>query len=75
MDFIKIILPYFQIVVAVVLVTVILLQQRGTGLGGAFGGGGATYHTKRGFEKLLFVSTIVLAIVFALSAFIALLIR
>jgi protein translocase SecG subunit len=45
----------------------ILLQNRGTGLGSAFGGtGGGVYLTKRGLEKKLFVATIVLAIIFIL---------
>lgn len=43
----------------------ILLQQRGTGLSGAFGGGeGGAYSTRRGIEKILFASTVVLAILF-----------
>lgn len=58
------ILPIALIVVSVLLVIAILLQQKGGGLGNAFGGLGASYHTKRGFEKILFVSTIVLAVLF-----------
>jgi len=54
----------FQIIVSVLLVTAILLQARGTGIGSAFGGGGELYRTKRGFEKLLFSTTIVLGILF-----------
>jgi protein translocase SecG subunit len=43
------------------------LQNRGTGLGSAFGGtGGGVYLTKRGLEKKLFVATIVLAVIFIL---------
>jgi len=53
-----------QIVVAVALITVILLQNRGAGLSGIFGGGGNVYLTKRGLEKKLFVATIVLAALF-----------
>lgn len=69
------ILPIIQVVISVLLVTAIMLQQRGTGLSGAFGGGGGeSYHTKRGIEKILFTSTIVLASLFLLSTFIALLI-
>lgn len=44
---------------------VILLQQQGSGLSGAFGGGESEfYHTKRGAEKFLFIATIVLAVLF-----------
>ena len=53
-----------QIVLAVLLVTVILLQARGTGLGAAFGGEGNVYRTKRGIEKKLFHLTIILSILF-----------
>lgn len=68
------VLPYLQIVISVLLIGVILLQQRGTGLGSAFGGEGNVYQTKRGFEKILFRASIILAILFILSAFINLLI-
>lgn len=54
------------IVVSVLLVTGILLQQRGSGLGGAFGGDSSMYHTKRGSEKVIFIASIVLAVVFML---------
>ena len=53
-----------QIILAVLLVTVILLQARGTGLGAAFGGEGNVYRTKRGIEKKLFHLTILLSILF-----------
>lgn len=58
------ILPIAQIVVSILLVIAILLQQKGGGLGNAFGGIGASYHTKRGFERTLFISTVVLAVLF-----------
>jgi protein translocase SecG subunit len=53
-----------QIIICVLLAIAILLQQRGSGIGGAFGGGGASYYTKRGMEKILFISTIILGILF-----------
>ena len=60
-----------QIILSVLLVTSILLQQRGTGLGGAFGGESDVYRSKRGIEKFLFQATIILAILFvALAIFI-----
>jgi preprotein translocase subunit SecG len=60
-----------QIILSVLLVTSILLQQRGTGLGGAFGGETDVYRSKRGIEKFLFYATIILAILFVgLSVFI-----
>lgn len=64
----QIILPIIQIVLSVLLVTAILLQQRGTGLGAAFGGEGAVYRTKRGLEKGLFYATIGLSVLFFATA-------
>jgi len=53
-----------QIAVAILLMAAILMQNRGSGLGGVFGGSGGVYLTKRGLEKKLFVATIVLAVIF-----------
>lgn len=53
-----------QIILAVLLIIAILLQQRGAGLSGAFGGEGGTYSTRRGIEKILFRATIAIAILF-----------
>jgi protein translocase SecG subunit len=69
------ILTVIQLIISVLLISAILMQQRGSGLSSAFGGGGESYHTKRGFEKILFISTIVLASLFLISTFVALIIR
>ena len=53
-----------QTVVAVLLIITILLQQRGSGLSGAFGGESNTYATRRGAEKGIFAATIVLVVLF-----------
>lgn len=53
-----------QVVVSVLLIGSILLQARGAGLGGLLGGEGNVYSTKRGAEKILFVSTIILSAAF-----------
>ena len=53
-----------QVVVSVLLIVAILLQNRGAGLGSAFGGSGGVYLTKRGLEKKLFIATIILAVLF-----------
>lgn len=55
-----------QILLAVLLTGVILLQARGTGLGRAFGSAGGFYSTRRGVEKILFRATIMLAAAFIL---------
>jgi preprotein translocase subunit SecG len=61
---IKLILNISQIVVSVVLMAAVLLQARGTGLGGVFGGEGMVFGAKRGIEKILFKATIVLSVIF-----------
>ena len=57
-----------QIVLAVALIIVILLQVRGGGLGGIFGTPSPVYRTRRGLEKTLFQLTIALATVFLVIA-------
>lgn len=60
-----VILQIVQIVVAVLLIVVILLQNKGAGMGGIFGGeGGNVYSSKRGFERTLHISTIILVFIF-----------
>jgi len=53
-----------QLVISLLLILVVLLQNRGTRLGSTFGGSGGVYLTKRGLEKKLFIATIVLAVFF-----------
>jgi protein translocase SecG subunit len=73
MDFLVNMLPWVQIALSVLLVATILLQQTGAGVGGAFGGSdGSINYTRRGFEKILFRSSIVLGILFVLSTFLVL---
>jgi preprotein translocase subunit SecG len=62
------ILPIVQAIAAILLIILILVQNRGTGLGSAFGGGDNVYRTKRGLEKNIFVTTIVLAVIFLATA-------
>ena len=54
-----------QMILGAALIASILLQQRGTGLGGAFGGEVTAYRSRRGIERTLFRMTIVLAVLFA----------
>ncbi|MCK4525702.1 MAG: preprotein translocase subunit SecG [Candidatus Pacebacteria bacterium] len=58
-----------QIIVSILLIISILLQNRGAGLSETFGGSGNVYQTKRGFDKFLFIATVVLAILFLGTAF------
>ncbi len=64
-----------QIVVAVALILVSLLQVRGGGLGGIFGQADTVYRTKRGVEKTMFQLTIALAVIFIILAIISLRVR
>ena len=70
------ILTFIQIIISVLLITGVLLQQRGTGLSSAFGGGGGdggnVYATRRGAQRFLFYGTIGLAILFLGTAFLQL---
>lgn len=67
------ILPYIQIVLSVLLIGSILMQRSEAGLGGAFGGDAfsSAHYTRRGFERTIFIWTIVLACLFAVTAFLA----
>lgn len=56
-----------QIILSIALVVLVLMQTKG-GLGSIFGGEGSVYHRRRGVEKILFQITIVLSVVFFLSA-------
>jgi len=55
-----------QIAISVIIVGLILLQERESGLSGLFGGGdmGGVYQARRGLEKGIFIATIVLAVIF-----------
>lgn len=58
-------IPILQIITAVLIVVLILLQERSAGLSGLLGGGGeGFYQTRRGLEKIVFYATIVLVFVF-----------
>ena len=61
-----------QIVLAVALVLIILLQVRGGGLGGIFGQADTVYRTRRGLEKTMFQLTVALAVIFVAVALISL---
>ena len=63
------ILGILQIVVSVLLVAGILLQQRGSAMGSAFGQeGGAFYGTRRGIQKKIFWATVTLGALFIFLA-------
>jgi preprotein translocase subunit SecG len=58
-----------QIIVSIILIALVLVQDRTSGLSGVFGGAGATpYQTRRGLEKTIYWATIVAAVLFAILA-------
>ncbi|MBI2597039.1 preprotein translocase subunit SecG [Candidatus Daviesbacteria bacterium] len=69
----KSVIYLIQIILAVLLILVIIIQQKGSGIGAAFGGSFNFYRSKRGAEKLLFYTTIVLSSVFIIFSLIGLL--
>lgn len=69
-------LPYVQVVLSILLVAAILLQQRGSSLGGAFGGDNfsSAFHKRRGAELFLFQFSIGASILFVLATFLNILV-
>lgn len=61
------ILQIITIASAVLMVAAVLLQQRGASLGAGFGSSGEFYTTRRGLDKNLFETTVILAVIFILS--------
>lgn len=62
-----------QTVLGVLLITFIIIQARGAGLGTIWGGAGESYGTRRGVEKLLFRATIVVTLLFIAVSFVSIL--
>ena len=65
------ILAIGQIIVSIALIASILMQARGTGLSGTFGGDSAVYRSRRGVERRLWQFTILLLVLFVLFALVA----
>lgn len=64
-----------SIILSVIIVALILLQNKGSGLGSAWGGGGEMFQTRRGLEKLTLNATIVCIIIFFMLSFAQLIIN
>lgn len=63
-----------HILVSIGLMALILLQSSKGGLGSAFGGG-EFYRSRRGAERVVFVSTIVFAAIFFLTSIVSLIVK
>jgi protein translocase SecG subunit len=57
-----------QIILSLSLMITILLQNKGTGLSATFGGDFSGFHTKRGMEKFLTITSAILGGLFILNA-------
>ena len=66
---------FIQILIAVLLIITILIQAKGSGLGEAWGGSSELFTSRRGTEKIIFMATIVLAILFLLSSIVSLILK
>ena len=65
-----------EIIVAIALIGVILLQMQGSGLSSSFGGsGGEFYRSRRSIEKVLVWATVLLASFFAVLSLLLLIPR
>lgn len=63
------VLTILNILLALSLVASIMLQPDASGVGGGFGqGGGETYHTRRGLEKVLFQYTFIGIVLFVITS-------
>jgi len=71
----KNILLIINIVVAIVITGLILLQGKGAGLGSAWGGGGEMFQTRRGIEKITLRITVVLIVLFFALSLISFLLK
>lgn len=61
----------FQVILAILLALLILIQEKGSGLGTLGGGGGGEFYaTKRGAEKVIARLTVIVAALFCLNALI-----
>jgi len=69
------ILFYLEIIVAILLIALIAIQQRGVALGSGFGGGGEVYSARRGAQKKVFYATVALATIFLVLGVLSLLIQ
>jgi len=73
MELLASLLPWVQIGLSIFLVALVLLQQNEAGLGGAFGGADSAgnTHKRRGGEKIIFDTTIIVAVLFVSSIFLS----
>lgn len=71
------ILPWIQVILSIILIFLVIIQRSADGIEGALGGSASnmTYFARRGAERFIFASTIIVAILFAVSAIIPLVLQ
>ena len=65
-----VVIGYVNIISAVLIIICVLLQNKGSGLSGTFGGDSESYYTRRGMDKALLIITVILLIIFISSTLI-----
>ncbi len=68
-------LTILEIILSISLISLVLIQAKGTGLGSAFGGSGEAFRSKRGVEKIITWGSGVVAVLFAVNSILLLLIK
>lgn len=63
---------YFQIILSILVIILILVQPKGKGLGSSFGGGSTISFTRRGLERWIFKLTFFISILFIITSIIEL---
>lgn len=71
------VLPWIQLALSILLITLVLIQRSADGIEGALGGNSSnmTYFARRGAERFIFIATIIIAVLFAVSALLPLLLK
>lgn len=64
----KLIFNIIQISIAIIVILLVLVQQKGAGLGNVFGGEGNIYTARRGAERIIFIGTIIFSSLFLIIA-------
>ena len=64
-----------QIIVAIALIALAVMQSRNAGLGRMFGGDSSVYRTRRGVEKTMYHVTIIMAVVFLVTSLLNVLVQ
>ena len=70
-------LPWIQVVLSIALIGIVMIQQGEGSLGSAFGGDSTagSFRVKRGAERVIFNTTVVIAVLFVISAVLTLILK